>query len=120
MTYVSGSLLARRVVRAVDDVSLRLEAGRPEIVTIIGESGSGKSTLARMILNLATPTDGVIRFLGTDVAKIRGSRARTDFMRQVQRLSGSTAICSSARAALPARAAPRSRRAPTGRCTRSG
>ncbi|MBV8920178.1 ABC transporter ATP-binding protein [Bradyrhizobium sp.] len=84
MTYVSGTLLARRVVRAVDDLSLRLEAGRPEIVAIIGESGSGKTTLARMILNLATPTDGVIRFRGTDVAKIRSNHARADFMRQVQ------------------------------------
>jgi len=84
MSYVSGTLLARRVVRAVDDLSLRLEAGRPEIVAIIGESGSGKTTLARMILNLATPTDGVIRFRGTDVAKIRSNHARADFMRQVQ------------------------------------
>jgi peptide/nickel transport system ATP-binding protein len=84
MTYVSGGLLARRVVRAVDAVSLRLEAGRPEIVAIIGESGSGKTTLARMILNLAAPTDGTIRFLGTEVATIRSKRARMDFMRQVQ------------------------------------
>ena len=71
MTYVVGGLLARRVVRAVDDVSLRLEAGKPEILAVIGESGSGKTTLARMILNLAKPTDGAIRFLGTDVTRIR-------------------------------------------------
>ena len=64
MTYVVGGLLARRTVRAVDDVSLRLEAGKPEILAVIGESGSGKTTLARMILNLAKPTDGAIRFLG--------------------------------------------------------
>jgi ABC-type oligopeptide transport system ATPase subunit len=84
MTYIVGGILARRVVRAVDDVSLRLEAGKPEILAIIGESGSGKTTLARMILNLARPTDGAIRFLGTDVTTIRSSRARMDFMRQVQ------------------------------------
>ena len=84
MTYVVGGLLARRLVRAVDGVSLRLEAGRPEILAVIGESGSGKTTLARMILNLARPTDGSIRFLGTDVTRIRGTRARTNFMRQVQ------------------------------------
>jgi ABC-type glutathione transport system ATPase component len=84
MTYVVGGLLARRTVRAVDDVSLRLEAGRPEILAVIGESGSGKTTLARMILNLARPTDGAIRFLGTDVTTIRRNRARMDFMRQVQ------------------------------------
>jgi len=84
MNYVAGGLLARRVVRAVDDVSLRLEAGKPEILAVIGESGSGKTTLARMILNLVRPTDGAIRFLGTDVTRIRGNRARADFMRQVQ------------------------------------
>ena len=76
MTYVVGGLLARRMVRAVDDVSLRLEAGRPEILAIIGESGSGKTTLARMILNLAKPTDGAIRFLGTDVTRIRTQSRR--------------------------------------------
>jgi peptide/nickel transport system ATP-binding protein len=84
MTYTVGGLLARRVVRAVDNVSLRLEAGKPEILAVIGESGSGKTTLARMILNLAKPTDGAIRFLGTDVTRIRGGRARMDFMRRVQ------------------------------------
>ena len=84
MTYVVGGLLGRRTVRAVDDVSLRLEAGKPEIFTIIGESGSGKTTLARMILNLAMPTDGAIRFLGADVTRIRTNRERMAFMRQVQ------------------------------------
>ena len=84
MTYIVGGLLARRAVRAVDDVSLRLEADVPEILAIIGESGSGKTTLARMILNLAAPTDGAIRFRGTDLAAIRGRGARMDFMRQVQ------------------------------------
>jgi ABC-type oligopeptide transport system ATPase subunit len=84
MTYVVGGLLTRRLVRAVDDVSLRLDADKPEILAVIGESGSGKTTLARMILNLVRPTDGAIRFLGTDVTQIRRTRARMDFMRQVQ------------------------------------
>ncbi len=84
MTYVGGGLLRRAAVRAVDDVSLRLEAGKPEIFAVIGESGSGKTTLARMILNLATPTDGTIRFLGADVTRIRTNRDRMAFMRQVQ------------------------------------
>jgi peptide/nickel transport system ATP-binding protein len=84
MTFATGGLFSRRKVRAVDDVSLRLEAGKPEILAIIGESGSGKTTLARMILNLATPTDGAIRFLGADVTRTRTNRERMDFMRQVQ------------------------------------
>jgi peptide/nickel transport system ATP-binding protein len=37
-----------------------------------------------MILNLATPTDGAIRFLGADVTRIRTNRERMAFMRQVQ------------------------------------
>jgi len=84
MIYGVGGLLGRRGIRAVDDVSLRLESGKPEILAIIGESGSGKTTLARMILNLAMPTDGAIRFLGADVARIRTNRERMAFMRQVQ------------------------------------
>jgi ABC-type oligopeptide transport system ATPase subunit len=84
MTFVAGGFMRRREVRAVDDVSFRLEAGKPEIFAVIGESGSGKTTLARMILNLAMPTDGAIRFLGTDVTHIRNNRERTAFMRQVQ------------------------------------
>ena len=37
-----------------------------------------------MILNLAVPTDGAIRFLGADVTAIRANRERMAFMRQVQ------------------------------------
>jgi ABC-type oligopeptide transport system ATPase subunit len=84
MTFVVGGLLRRRAIRAVDNVSFRLETGTPEIFAIIGESGSGKTTLARMILNLATPTDGTIRFLGADVTRNRTNRERMMFMRQVQ------------------------------------
>lgn len=82
--YSSGSLLARRQVAAVDGVSLRLDEGKPEIVTVIGESGSGKTTLARMVLNMVLPSSGAIRFRGTDLREVRGTRARLDFMRQVQ------------------------------------
>jgi peptide/nickel transport system ATP-binding protein len=82
--YSSGGLLARRRVVAVDGVDLRLDEGKPEIVTVIGESGSGKTTLARMILNMVSPSAGAIRFRGTDLSQVRGTAARLAFMRQVQ------------------------------------
>jgi len=82
--FTRGGLLSRERIRAVDDLSFRLEAGRPEIFSIIGESGSGKSTLAKMILHIEKPSDGRLSFRGTDVSHIHGRSARLAFMAQVQ------------------------------------
>jgi ABC-type oligopeptide transport system ATPase subunit len=83
-TYALGGILSRRRFNAVDGVSFSLEAGRPEIFTIIGESGSGKTTLARMMLNMVPPTAGSVRFEGSDLMLIRSRRERLAFMRKVQ------------------------------------
>jgi peptide/nickel transport system ATP-binding protein len=58
-----------RVTRAVQDVSLTLEAG--QTLGIVGESGSGKTTLALSILRLLPPgariVSGGLRFDGEDL-----------------------------------------------------
>jgi peptide/nickel transport system ATP-binding protein len=82
--YASGALFTRRRVVAVAGVNLSLETAKPEILAIVGESGSGKTTLARMILGMVAPSRGAIRFKGSDLSLIRGSRARLAFMKDVQ------------------------------------
>jgi peptide/nickel transport system ATP-binding protein len=61
----------RGMLRAVDGVSLTLDAGKT--LGVVGESGSGKTMLSRAILQLlprrAKPS-GVIRFNGRDIATV--------------------------------------------------
>src|SRR5882757_3468305 len=69
-----GNALSRRLLHAVDDVSL--DIGDREIVALAGESGSGKSTIARLLAKLYKPTSGEIYFQGQPVSRMR-SRADT-------------------------------------------
>lgn len=71
---------AKRVVHAVDDVSLDLIAGK--VVAVVGESGSGKSVLARMLARIITPTSGDLVLQGTPIA-IKSKRT-LDYASQVQ------------------------------------
>jgi energy-coupling factor transport system ATP-binding protein len=55
--------------RAVDGVSLRIEAG--ERVAIVGQNGSGKSTLVRHFNGLLRPTEGRVLIDDVDASTLR-------------------------------------------------
>jgi peptide/nickel transport system ATP-binding protein len=55
-----GGSLSRRVLHAVDDVSITI--GERQIVALAGESGSGKSTIARLLARVYQPTSGSVTF----------------------------------------------------------
>ena len=63
-------------VRAVDGVSLTVEAG--ELVAIYGPSGSGKTTLLKLIAAVMKPDSGEIIVGGRDVCRL-GDRAASDY-----------------------------------------
>ena len=67
-TYGKGDSL----VKAVDDVSFKVEEG--EFVAIIGASGSGKSTLLHMIGGVDNATSGEIIVDGENIAKYNADK----------------------------------------------
>ena len=69
--------LLRRVahhVRAVDDVSFDILAGRT--LALVGESGCGKTTAGKGILQLIPPTDGAVRFNGVELTSLGARELR--------------------------------------------
>ncbi|MFR6152948.1 MAG: ABC transporter ATP-binding protein [Peptoniphilus sp.] len=61
--YGSGENL----VRAIDDVNLKIEKG--EFIAIVGPSGSGKSTLLHLLGGVDNPSSGKIFIDGNDISK---------------------------------------------------
>jgi putative ABC transport system ATP-binding protein len=72
LTRVYGE--GESTVRALDGVSLRIDAG--DFVAVMGPSGSGKSTCMNVLGCLDTPTSGSYRFRGVEVTSLsRDERA---------------------------------------------
>lgn len=60
-------------LRAVDQLSLRVEAG--EVYGLLGANGSGKSTALKLVLGLLTPTAGECSILGVSSRDAAARRA---------------------------------------------
>jgi oligopeptide/dipeptide ABC transporter ATP-binding protein len=60
-------LTGAKVIRAVENVSFRIEAG--SVFGLVGESGCGKTTVGRLVLRLVEPTAGAVFFEGKDSVK---------------------------------------------------
>ena len=74
----------RRVVgqvRAVDGVSLRLDASRT--LALVGESGCGKTTAGKGLLQLIPPTGGSVRYRGRELRGL-GYRGMRPFRKDLQ------------------------------------
>jgi putative ABC transport system ATP-binding protein len=69
-------LLGGETVRAVDGVSLSVDAG--EMVALYGPSGSGKTTLLLMVAALLEPTSGSVLVDGRDVSGL-SEREASDY-----------------------------------------
>jgi putative ABC transport system ATP-binding protein len=60
--------MGEALIRAVDGISLQVEAG--EFIALLGQSGSGKSSLLNLIAGLDRPTFGTVAIQGKDLAKL--------------------------------------------------
>lgn len=60
-------------VWALRDVDLELTDG---VVGLLGPNGAGKSTLMRIVTTFSTPTEGTVRWNGTDVTENAGELRR--------------------------------------------
>ncbi|ETT81488.1 ABC transporter ATP-binding protein [Viridibacillus sp. FSL H8-0123] len=70
-----GMFKEKIVVRAVDDVNFTVMKG--ETFALVGESGCGKSTTGRAILRLTEPTDGEVKFNGTNLGLLPYEKMRS-------------------------------------------
>ena len=80
---VRGGIFSKIVaqVKAVDGIGFDIDQG--EVLGLVGESGCGKTTAGRVILGLMPPTEGTVRFDGTDLFALNKEALR-DTRRHMQ------------------------------------
>ena len=92
-TGTSVTVDALRVVRggtlALDDVTLRVEAGR--VTGLLGPSGSGKSTLIRALVGVQRVDSGRITVLGEPAGSV-GLRSRVGYLTQAPSVYGDLSV----------------------------
>ena len=59
----------KRTVRALDDLSLSVDAG--QIFGFLGANGAGKTTTLKLLMRLIFPTSGTARILDRDIQDVR-------------------------------------------------
>jgi len=79
----SGIIFQKKVadIKAVDGVTFQIKKG--ETLGLVGESGCGKTTTGRCLLQLYEPTEGEVKFNGTELTQLKTSEMR-QMRRQMQ------------------------------------
>lgn len=80
--FTSG-LIQKTSTTALENVSLKVSAEEPTIITVAGESGSGKTTLAMLLLGFLEATSGQILYRGKDIRHLKGPE-KIAYRREVQ------------------------------------
>jgi ABC-2 type transport system ATP-binding protein len=81
----AGGLTSRRLVKALDNVSLQVSTG--EIFALLGPNGAGKTTFIRILLSLVRPSAGRASMLGVDIPNT-AVRSRIGFLPENHRFPG--------------------------------
>lgn len=79
-----------QLIKAVDEVSFDLYPG--QVLGLVGESGCGKSTLSRTILQLISPTSGIVEFQGINLTQLNRKSLR-DMRRHIQMIFQDPLAC---------------------------